>query len=77
MNRAFGGSVVATLLACTSTVAIAQTEAPARETGAVAMEDANDIVVTAQKVEQRIEDVPLAVTAVTQESRKIGCARSA
>ena len=73
MNRALGSRVVATLLACTSTTAIAQTEAPAREPSPVAMEDANDIVVTAQKVEQRIEDVPLAVTAVTQERmREIG-----
>ena len=64
MNRAFGGSVVATLLACTSTAAIAQTQQPA---------DDGEIVVTAQKVEQRIEDVPLAVTAVTQDRmREIG-----
>jgi outer membrane receptor protein involved in Fe transport len=73
MNRALGSGVIATLLACTSTTAIAQTEAPARDPGPVAMEGANDIVVTAQKVEQRIEDVPLSVTAVTQERmREIG-----
>lgn len=64
MNRAFSGGVVATLLACSSTAALAQTQVPA---------DDAEIVVTAQKVEQRIEDVPLAVTAVTQERmREIG-----
>ncbi|THG40576.1 TonB-dependent receptor [Sphingomonas olei] len=64
MNRAFSGGVVATLLACSSTAALAQAQVPG---------DDGDIVVTAQKVEQRIEDVPLAVTAVTQERmREIG-----
>ncbi len=64
MNRAFSGGVVATLLACSSTAALAQAQSPV---------DDGDIVVTAQKVEQRIEDVPLAVTAVTQERmREIG-----
>ncbi|WBH16514.1 TonB-dependent receptor [Sphingomonas radiodurans] len=68
MNRALAGGVIATLLACTSTHAIAQAIAPSD-----AAESANDIVVTAQKVEQRIEDVPLAVTAVTQDRmREIG-----
>ena len=64
MNCAFSGGVVATLLACSSTAALAQAQVPG---------DDGDIVVTAQKVEQRIEDVPLAVTAVTQERmREIG-----
>lgn len=61
MHRAFTGGIAASLLACVSSGAMAQALAPSSP------EAADDIVVTAQKVEQRIEDVPLAVTAVTQE----------
>lgn len=65
MNRALAGGVVASLLACTSTHALAQAQVPQPDDG--------EIVVTAQKVEQHIEDVPLNVTAVTQDRmREIG-----
>ncbi|WP_294358351.1 TonB-dependent receptor [uncultured Sphingomonas sp.] len=48
------------LLACTSTTALAQSSTvPEAETSD------NDIVVTAQKREQRIEDVPVTVSAIT------------
>lgn len=67
MTGMFARSALATLLACCSTAALAQaTETPAPESE-------NDVVVTAQKLEQRIEDVPLTVTAVTQDRmREIG-----
>ena len=58
MIRSFAG-VAAALLCCTSTVALAQTAAdPVPAQG-------DDIVVTAQKREQRIGDVPLTLSAVT------------
>jgi iron complex outermembrane recepter protein len=67
MTVTFARSALCTLLACCSTAALAQaSETPAPDTG-------DDVVVTAQKLEQRIEDVPLTVTAVTQERmREIG-----
>ncbi|UVO49586.1 TonB-dependent receptor [Sphingomonas sp. SUN019] len=67
MTRLFARSALSTLLACCSTGALAQaTETPAPDSS-------NDVVVTAQKLEQRIEDVPLTVTAVTQDRmREIG-----
>ena len=66
MTKLAGGFLSA-LLACTSGAAIAQTStqsatsssAPAPESGE------NEVVVTAQKREQRLEDVPVTVTAVT------------
>jgi len=60
---------LAALLSCVSGTALAQAVAPADP-----VEDTSgDIVVTAQKREQRIEDVPLTVTAVTgARLREIG-----
>ncbi|SEN47713.1 Outer membrane receptor proteins, mostly Fe transport [Sphingomonas gellani] len=59
MNR-LSCAVGAALLACTSTAALAQSSS-------VPASDApeNDIVVTAQKREQKVADVPVTVTAVT------------
>ncbi len=60
MIRAFGGGVLAALLSCTSTVALAQTEAtPTEESG--------DIVVTAQLREQDATEVPIALNVTTGE----------
>uniref|UniRef100_UPI0035CC4DD7 TonB-dependent receptor n=1 Tax=uncultured Sphingomonas sp. TaxID=158754 RepID=UPI0035CC4DD7 len=60
MRRSFSLGFAGLLLGCTSTAALAQsTVAPAGP------EDGGDIVVTAQKREQKIQDVPITVTAVT------------
>ncbi|KQS02099.1 hypothetical protein ASG11_15015 [Sphingomonas sp. Leaf357] len=62
MNKNFAGGGIAALLACTSTGALAQVAdqpVPAIEASS------EDIVVTAQKSEQRIQDVPITVTALT------------
>jgi len=59
MKTLFGG-MTAALLACTSGQAMAQSSVvPAADTGS------DDIVVTAQKREQKIKDVPVTVTAIT------------
>jgi outer membrane receptor protein involved in Fe transport len=63
MNRAIGGGIVAALLACTSTVALAQAEPTAATTAA----DTNDIVVTAQLREQDATEVPIALSVVSEE----------
>ena len=60
--------LVAALLACTSGTALAQSSAaPVTDSSNVpaAESNDNDVVVTAQKREQRIKDVPITVTAVT------------
>jgi iron complex outermembrane receptor protein len=55
------------LLASTSTVALAQTSEPA---AAPPMDQGQleDIVVTAQRREERLQDVPIAITAITADS---------
>lgn len=66
MTRIFTRLAVATLATTCSTMALAQAGTPATaqaETEAATSDD--EIVVTAQKREQRIEDVPLTVTALT------------
>ena len=63
MIRRFAAGASAVLFAATSTHALAQAAAQPGVTQSA--DDAGDIVVTAQKMEQRIEDVPLTVTAVT------------
>jgi iron complex outermembrane receptor protein len=66
MTKLFVRGSIAALLACTSNVAMAQAvvqpDQPEQPDGFAGGED---IVVTAQKREQRIEDVPLTVTAIT------------
>ncbi|MFC3579712.1 TonB-dependent receptor [Sphingomonas hylomeconis] len=61
MQNLFIRGTVAALLACTSNVAMAQADVQPDQ----AELGSEDIVVTAQKREQRIQDVPLTVTAVT------------
>ena len=56
----FANGLVAGLLVCTSVPALAQSS-----TTPAPQDDANDIIVTAQKREQKVEDVPVTVTAVT------------
>ncbi len=56
--------VAAVLLACSSSAVLAQATAQPQLRGGESDASA-DVIVTAQKVEQRIEDVPLTVTAVT------------
>ncbi|WP_426282184.1 TonB-dependent receptor [Sphingomonas sp. NFX23] len=66
MTRIFMRLAVATLATTCSTMALAQAGTPATaqaETEAATSDD--EIVVTAQKREQRIEDVPITVTALT------------
>jgi iron complex outermembrane receptor protein len=66
MNKLFVRGSIAALLACTSTVAMAQAVVqPDQPEQPESFSGGEDIVVTAQKREQRIEDVPLTVTAVT------------
>ncbi|MEG3087409.1 TonB-dependent receptor [Sphingomonas sp. PB4P5] len=61
MTKLFVRGSIAALLACTSNVAMAQADVQADQ----ADSGSEEIVVTAQKREQRIQDVPLTVTAVT------------
>lgn len=60
----------ARLLACTAIVAAGFLPAAAWAQGSVSEGGLEEIVVTAQKREQSVQDVPIAVTAVTQESLK-------
>lgn len=62
-GRLFGGAAMASALFATGSV-WAQ-EAPAAQTGG---DQVADIVVTAQKREQRLQDVPVAVTALSAET---------
>ena len=61
----FARALGATLLACTSTAALAQSSTAPSSTVPQPETAENEIVVTAQKLEQKIEDVPVTVTAVT------------
>ena len=61
MRRSFSLVFVGTLLGCCSTAALAQSAVQPTEPEA----SGPDIVVTAQKREQKIQDVPITVTAVT------------
>ncbi|BCA59053.1 TonB-dependent receptor [Sphingomonas sp. HMP6] len=61
MRRSFSLVLVGTLLGCCSTAALAQSAVQPTEPEA----SGPDIVVTAQKREQKIQDVPITVTAVT------------
>ena len=68
MMTSIGRGLVAALLGCVSGGALAQATAPTPGGSSVvpAAEDAGeDIIVTAQKREQKIEDVPATITAVT------------
>ncbi len=64
------------LIALTATLAAAPQAAFAQDSAAPAAEDkayGNQIVVTAQKVEQRVQDVPITITATTGERiRQLG-----
>jgi iron complex outermembrane receptor protein len=60
MRQSFSLALVGVLLGCSSTAALAQSAA-----APIAPEEGGDIVVTAQKREQRIQDVPITVSAVT------------
>ncbi|MFK3888209.1 TonB-dependent receptor [Sphingomonas sp. NPDC079357] len=60
MSRFFRGSVVALLSLTVSSPVLAQAMAQPAASG-----DDNEVIVTAQKTAQRIEDVPLTVSAVT------------
>ena len=62
--RTFSTGLIAALLACSSSPALAQAVTQGEPTQSVDTA-ADDIVVTAQKREQRIEDVPVTVTALT------------
>ena len=61
MRRSFPLGLAVMLLGCTSTAALAQSavQPPAPET------EGGDIIVTAQKREQKLQDVPITVTALT------------
>lgn len=65
MNRVFSkGLLLATAIACLPTVAAAQDAASS------ANDEANgfgDIIVSAQRTDQRLQDVPISVTAITSE----------
>lgn len=65
MSRHLHRGLAALFLLSASPAALAQ--AVAQPGGSADADDAGEIVVTAQKVEQRIEDVPLTVTAITGE----------
>ena len=60
MRRSFSLGFAGVLLGCTSTAALAQSVQPVAPT-----DNGEDIVVTAQKREQKIQDVPITVTALT------------
>ena len=69
----FGSSSLALAVAALTgtfagTAAQAQTAAPAADTATTGVDE---IIVTAQKREQRLQDVPLAVTAVSQSSLQV------
>ncbi len=64
MTRFFTRLALAGLAATCSTGALAQASVQA-DPALPAAEDANEIIVTAQKREERIEDVPVTVTALT------------
>src|SRR3546814_12426368 len=66
-----GASAAALLVALSAqaTPAFAQASAmPAPQTEAAAANDAMDIIVTARRREERLQDVPVAVTAVTGQN---------
>ena len=65
MTRIFTRLAVAMLATTCSTAALAQASAQATQADTQAATSDDEIVVTAQKREQRIEDVPVTVTALT------------
>lgn len=65
MSHSFARAAFFTLLATSSTAALAQTGAADDQAT-----DSNDIIVTAQKIDQRLADVPITVSAVTGDQMK-------
>ncbi|WP_338064639.1 TonB-dependent receptor [Tsuneonella mangrovi] len=73
MRSSFGRSTAFILLASTSvlaTPALAQSTTPAKTPAATDNVDANEIIVTAQKRSQSLQDVPISIQALTGTSLK-------
>ncbi len=68
MNTNRGIAYRAALLLGSAAMALPLWAAPAMAQGAAADADSNDIIVTAQRRNEKLEDVPMSVAVVTQES---------
>ena len=68
MRTIRGNRLNMALLLCGASLAMPFWAAPAMAQGAAADENGNDIIVTAQRRSEKLEDVPMTVSVVTQET---------